>query len=336
MKAIVVKETGGPEKVEYVDVDVPSPDKGEVLIRLKYAALNRRDFFITHGLYPGISLPTILGSDGAGIVEEVGEGVSNVSVGDEVIMNPGIGWGEHEAYGNRDFHILGMPTDGTFAEYVKITSENVYKKPAHLSWKEAASLPLAGLTAYRALVTRGEVKAGESVLVPGIGSGVSQMVMQMAIAKGANVYVTSSSEEKLARAKELGAKGGVNYREEDWTKQLKKTVGGFDLIVDGVGGDNFNQLISVIANGGRIVNYGATAGPVPELILPRIFFKNIDIRGTTMGSPRDFENMLQLYEEHQLHPVVDRVFPLEEAVEALKYMDKGNNFGKIALEIPQS
>ncbi|MFC5629516.1 zinc-binding alcohol dehydrogenase family protein [Aliibacillus thermotolerans] len=335
MKAILVKETGGPDKAEYVDVDVPSPGKGEVLIRLKNAALNRRDFFITHGLYPGMNLPAILGSDGAGIVEEVGEGVSNVSVGDEVIMNPGLQWGENEAYGNKDFHILGMPTDGTYAQYVKITSENVYQKPSHLSWEEAAALPLAGLTAYRALFTRGELKEGENVLVPGIGSGVSQFVMQMALAKGANVYVTSSSEEKIARAKELGASGGVNYQEKDWTKQLKKLINGFDLIVDGVGGDNFNQLLSVVANGGRIVNYGATAGPVPELVLPKMFFKNMDIRGTTMGSPRDFQKMLDLFEEHSLHPVVDKTFALEDAAEALKYMEKGNNFGKIVLEIPQ-
>lgn len=333
MKAIVLREVGGPEKLSFEEVETPAPGPGEVLIQLKYAALNRRDVFITYGMYPGMKLPSILGADGAGVVVAVGEHVDNVRVGDEVVINPGLKWGDKEEYNSPEFHILGMPVDGTYAEYVVAPEENVYHKPKHLTWEEAAALPLAGVTAYRALFTRGQVKAGETVLIPGIGSGVALFVLQMAVAVGAKVYVTSSSEEKIEKAKQLGAAGGVNYREEGWAKQLRKEIGGADLIVDGVGGPTFNDLINLTAPGGRIVTYGATSGPVPECVLPRVFFRHMDIRGTTMGSPREFAQLLDFYEKHELRPVIDRSFPLEQAKEAQQHMEAGKNFGKITLQI---
>lgn len=333
MKAILLKEVGGPEKLQFVSVDTPKPKENEVLIKINYAALNRRDLFITYGMYPGMKLPSILGADGAGEVVEIGENVENVRIGDEVVINPSLNWGEEDRYCNDDFHILGMPTDGTYAEYVVVPEENVFPKPKHLTWEEAAALPLAGVTAYRALFTRGEVKKGDTVLIPGIGSGVALYLLQMANAIGANVFVTSSSDEKIEEAKKLGAKDGVNYKKEKWAKEIKRLMGLADLIIDGVGGPGFNDLIYLTAPGGRIVSFGATNGPVPEMVMPRVFFKNMDIRGTTMGSPRDFQQMLSFYEKHSLHPVIDRTFSLEEAKEAQLYMKEGKNFGKITLKV---
>lgn len=333
MKAIVLKEAGGPEKASYTEVEKPAAGGWEIVVKLKNAALNRRDVFVTHGMYPGMKLPSVLGADGAGIVDSVGDGVESLRAGDEVIINPGLQWGEDIRFNSPKFHILGMPTDGTYAEYVKISCENVYKKPAYLTWEEAAAIPLSALTAYRALMTRGELKRGETVFIPGIGSGVALFALQIAVAKGARVYVSSSSDEKIRRAVEMGASGGVNYRTDGWVKDLKSKIGGADLIIDGVGGEPFKDLIQVANAGGRIVNFGATAGTVPELVLPRVFFKHIDIRGTTMGSPQEFADMLMFFEEHEIRPVIDKRFPLEDAVSALQYMESGDSFGKIVLDI---
>ena len=335
MKAIVLREVGGPENLRYEEVDTPKPKAGEVLVKLKYAALNRRDVFISFGMYPGMKLPSILGADGAGVVAAIGDDVQNIEIGSEVIIDSGIGWGEDERKSNPGFYILGMPVDGTYAQYVVVPAENIYGKPKHLTWEETAALPLAGVTGYRALVTRGQVQEGETVLIPGIGSGVALFVLQMAVAKGAKVYVTSSSDEKIERAKQLGAVDGVNYQSPDWVKQLRKMMGAADLVVDGVGGPSFNQLLNLTAEGGRIVSYGATNGPIPEFVLPRIFLKNIDLRGTKMGSPRQFAEMLNFFEQHQIHPIIDRCYPLEHAAEAQAYMNQGKNFGKITLEIPE-
>ena len=335
MKAILLSVAEGPQAVRYVDVETPQPKAGEVLIKLKFAALNRRDVWICHGTYRDMKLPIILGSDGAGEVAACGPDVQNVRVGDAVIVNPGLKWGELEAYPSPDFEILGMPSDGTFAQYVVVPADHVYPKPAHLSWEEAAALPLAGVTAYRALFTRGQLQPGETVLIPGIGSGVALFALQMAVAKGAKVYVTSSSEEKIGRAMELGAAGGVNYRQDDWVKQLRQMMGGADLVIDSIAGPGFAKLVELTKPGGRIVCFGMTGGVVPELVMRNVFFRQMDIRGTTMGSPRDFAGLLALYGEHRLHPVIDSKYPLELAAEALSRMDKGDNFGKIVLEIPE-
>lgn len=333
MKAIVLRELGGPSKLRYEDVEVPTPKANEVLIRLKYASLNRRDLFITYGMYPGMKLPSILGADGAGEVVAVGEQVTNMKMGNAVVINPALNWGENRACHGPEHHILGMPSDGTYAEYVVAPAENVFTKPEYLSWEEAAALPLAGVTAFRSLMFRGNLKKGENVLIPGIGSGVALFALQIAIAHGANVFVTSSSDEKLEKAKRLGAKGGVNYRAENWVKEMKKLMDGADLIIDGVGGDNFNNLINLANPAGRIVNFGATSGPIKELVLPRVFFKQLEIKGSTMGSPEDFKEMLQFFEEHKISPSVDKCYPLKEAIEAQNYMENGNNFGKITLQI---
>jgi zinc-binding alcohol dehydrogenase/oxidoreductase len=334
MKAIVLREIGGPQRLKYEDVDDPTPSRKEVVVRLHTAALNRRDVFVTYGQYPGIRLPAIPGSDGAGIVVDAGVEVKHVAIGSEVVIYPGLDWGDDVGKKGLHFHILGVPTDGTFAQYVKVPAENVYPKPPHLSWEEAAALPLAGLTAYRALVTKGQVKKGETVLVPGVGGGVATVLVQFAKALGARVYVTTSQDEKIDRAKTLGADGGVNYTEEDWPKKLKDLTGGVDLSVDSIGGDVFDKLMSLGRIGSRIVTFGATKGPVPQLVMPKLFLKEITVLGTTMGSPQEFREMLALVERHRIRPVLDNTYPLTDVSVAMHRMEKGDNFGKIALSIP--
>jgi NADPH:quinone reductase-like Zn-dependent oxidoreductase len=333
VKAVFLREIGGPQKLSYEEIDKPVPQSDEVLVRMKYAALNRRDLWITYGLYPGMTLPTILGSDGAGEVIDIGKEVTNVNIGDLVIINPALHWGANPHYYSSNFSILGMPKAGTFADYTLVPSEQIFLKPEHLSLETAAAMPLGGVTAYRALFTRGHLQPSDTVFIPGIGSGVALFALQMALAHGAKVFVSSSNDQKLALAKKLGASGGVNYRSEDWVKQLKQLMGGADLIIDCVGGSQFNHLLHIAKPGGRIVNFGTTGGPVPELQLPKLFFKHIDIRGTTMGSPQDFQNMLQFISQHQIHPVIDRSYPITEIKEALTYMEKGGNFGKITIKI---
>ncbi|RCA11563.1 hypothetical protein EA71_02328 [Enterococcus durans] len=226
-----------------------------------------------------------------------------------------------------------MPQNGTYAEYVKVPVENIVEKPAHLSWEEAASLPLAGLTAYRALVTKGNVQKGEKVLIPGAGGGVASFLIQFAHALGAEVYVTSSKEDKINKAMELGAVGGVNYTEENWVEQLLDLTGGIDLSIDSVGGDSFKSLIALGKIGSRIVNFGSTRGPVNNLFLPSLTLKEMSIIGSTMGSADDFSKMIKLVNKKEIHPVIDRAYPLREVKKALDRIEKGQHSGKIVLTI---
>ncbi|MEH7246016.1 zinc-binding dehydrogenase [Neobacillus niacini] len=318
----------------YEDIEIPRPGPNEILIRLNTAAINRRDVFIRLGLYPNIQVPSIVGSDGAGIVSELGSDVKEFKLGDEVVINPTINWGENPDVHSSSFSVLGLPLDGTYSQYIKIPSENVFPKPKHLSWEESAAIPLAGITAYRAIVSKGEVKAGDSVIIPGIGGGVATFALQIAAAKGAKVYVTSSSDEKLEKAMKLGAAGGINYRSKDWVKKLKEMSGGADLSIDSIGGETFNELISLAKPGSRIVTLGATLGPVSNLVMPRIFMKQLKIMGTMMGNPKEFSAMLKLYENNNLKPSIDMVYPLEEVDSAHKRMYDGKHFGKIILNIP--
>jgi len=329
-------DLNGPDGLRYEDVPYPEPGPGEVVVRLSHAALNRRDLFATHSQYPGAkpeALPVVLGSDGAGVVAAKGESTDGPEEGAEVVINPALGWGDDPEAPGKEYRILGLPEDGTFAEMVKVPAENVLTKPAHLSPKEAAALPLAGLTAYRALFARGGLKAGETVLVPGVGGGVATFLVQMAAAAGARVFVTSGSDEKIEAAKGLGAEGGVNYRSEGWSKELKGMAGPVDLSMDSVGGETFGALVSLARPGGRIVSFGATAGPVDRLVLPRIFLKHLTVLGTAMGTPEEFGAMLRFYEDHDLRPTIGARFPLEETAAALRHMEEGAGMGKIVLEI---
>jgi NADPH:quinone reductase-like Zn-dependent oxidoreductase len=329
MRALVFQEAKKPLVLE--DRPEPSPGEGQVVVELRAAALNRRDFWITLGLYPGIRPGVVLGSDGAGVVAEVGEGISPDWRGQEVIIDPGIGWGDDPRAQSDEFRILGMPDDGTFAERIVVSAEQLHPKPEHLDWQEAAALPLAGVTGYRALVTQGGVREGDRVLVSGIGGGVATTVLQFALAKGASVVVTSSSDEKIARAVELGALGGVDYREDDWAKRLGKEFGPFDVIIDSAGGEGYASFVHLARPGGAVVNFGATAGPPGSLDLFKMFWKQVRLIGSTMGSPADFDAMLAFVNEKKLRPVVDRVVQLEEGAEAVASMKSAPQFGKVVL-----
>jgi zinc-binding alcohol dehydrogenase/oxidoreductase len=337
MKAIRLHELGGPENLVYEDVPDPGPGPGEVVVRLSAAALNRRDVFVTRGMYPGAkqeALPVTLGSDGSGEVVARGDGAEGPDEGTEVVINPALHWGDDPAKPGKEYRILGLPDEGTFAQFVKVPGDHVFPKPSHLSHEEAAAIPLGALTAYRALVTRGQVQQGETVVVPGIGSGVATFVVQMAAALGARVFVTSGSDEKIEKAKEIGAEGGVNYNNEDWSKELKGMAGGVDLSVDHVGGGAFDALVSLAAPGGRIVTFGATAGPKVTVVMPRIFLKHLTVLGTAMGTPEEFGAMLDLYAENGLRPLIKETFPLEEATAAMGHMEEGSGVGKIVLDVP--
>src|SRR5215813_1092135 len=335
MKAIVLRELGGPENLRLEEVADPQPSPNEVVIKLKAAAINHRDLFIRFGKYAGIKLPIILGSDGAGEVVAVGAEVDQSLIGQAVIINPSLDWGDDERAQGPAFRILGLPDDGTYAQLVKIPATNVHPKPAALSFEEAAAIPLAGLTAYRAVVTRAQVQKGETVLVTGIGGGVSSFALQIACHRGARVFVTSGSDTKLDQARALGAAGGVNYRNGNWVKEIAALTAdtGVDAIIDSVGGETFAQTLEVIKPGGRIVTYGATTGAAKQIEVRRIFWKQVNILGSTMGTQRDFAAMLELYRDGTLRPVVDHVFPLDEVQSAHRRIEEAEHFGKIVMRI---
>lgn len=337
MKAIRLTALDGPESLSYEEVAEPEPGPGETVVRLHAAALNRRDVFATRGQYPGATadaLPVTLGSDGSGEVVARGDGAEGPSEGTEVLINPALYWGDDPGVPGKDYRILGLPDDGTFAQFIKVPADHVFPKPSHLSHEEGAALPLAALTAYRALVTRGGLQEGETVLIPGVGSGVATVLVQLAAAMGARVFVTSGSEEKLERARELGAEGGVDYRDENWSRELKGMSGGIDLSVDHVGGEGFDALVSLAKPGSRIVTFGATAGPKVTLVMPRVFLKHLTIYGTAMGTAEEFGAMLDLVGERELRPTVSETFSLEETPAAMQYMEEGAGMGKIVLDIP--
>lgn len=338
MKAIRLHELEGPDKLVYEDVPEPEPGPGEAVVRLRAAALNRRDLFATYGQYPGVKqdiLPKIPGSDGSGEVVARGEGAGGPDEGTEVVINPALYWGDDPRTPGKEYRILGIPDDGTFAQFVKVPADHVYPKPSHLSHEEGAALPLAALTAYRALVSRGGVREGETVVVPGVGSGVATFLVQIAAALGARVFVTSGSDEKIEKAESLGAEGGVNYNSEDWSRELKGMAGGVDLSLDLVGGDTFNALVSLAKPGGRIVVIGATAGPSPKVMTIRVALKFLDVLGTAMGTAEEFGAVLDLYAEHGLRPEINETFSLEEAPAALHHMEENKGIGKIVLTMPE-
>jgi len=332
MKAIVLKELGGAFFLE--DIKKPEPKEGEVLVRIAAAALNHRDLWIKQGKYFMKEYPSVLGSDGAGIVESVGAGVSEEILGNKVVINPSLHWGPRRQGHSKDFQILGMPTQGTFSEYICVPAENVYPIPIGLSFEKAAALPLAGITAYRAMFYRGGLKRGEKVLITGIGGGVASFLLSFGVRAGAMVYVTSSSQKKIQQAVSLGAINGVLYNTENWTDQLlEMEPEGFDLVIDSAGGPEFLQLIDLLRTGGKIVNFGGTAGKIPELIPARLFWKQASILGTTMGSSTDFEQMLSFVTEFIVTPIVDRVFSMEDVQAAFDHMQNQSQFGKIVLRI---
>ena len=319
MKAVLFHQANEP--VAVTDFTLPAiADRVEV--HLLASALNRRDLWITKGMYPGLLPNVILGSDGVGMLE-----------GDRVVINPGLNWGDNEAVQAADFEVLGMPSHGTFAEYIRINRAYVHPAPEHLSDHEAAALPLAGVTAYRTLIRRCQAIKGEKVLVTGAGGGVAMMAVQMAAAIGCEVYVTSGQDEKIQRAVELGAAGGVNYKTDNWHKELlAMTNGGVNVVIDSAGGSDFGMLPKVCLPGARIGFYGGGQGKWPELSPQLLFWRQVSILGSTMGSPTDFAEMLQFVTDHKIAPIVDKVFSLDNTMMALSYMERGEQFGKIVID----
>ncbi|MFO1372787.1 MAG: zinc-binding dehydrogenase [Candidatus Competibacteraceae bacterium] len=332
MKAVVLTQLGGPDQLRVITVDTPEPAPGQVRIRLHASALNRRDVWITLGQYPGIRLPCIAGSDGAGVVEKLGSGVAQDLLGQEVILYPVYGWGDDPRFPSPAFRLLGVPDPGTFAEYLCVPVEQVFPKPAFLTWEQAAAIPVAGLTAWRALMTQAAVQPGETVLVTGIGGGVATFALKWAVALGARVFVTSGDTAKLEQAQQLGAVGGVNYRDDNWARQLAELTGGVDVVIDGTGGSAFKGHFLALKPAGRLVIYGSTAGNPPEgLDLVRLFFRQVRIIGSTMGSPTEFAAMLHFVNEHRIEPVIDQIFVLDDAVSAHQRLLVAGQLGKIVL-----
>lgn len=333
MKAIVLN-LDSKEKIRLTEVHEPVPGPGEVKIQVKAAALNHRDEWSRKGRYPNLKSGVILGSDGSGIVTEIAKGVDSFWLGKEVIINAAINWGDKQRVQSKHFEILGMPRNGTFAEYVLVPVDRLHQKPDHLSWEEAAALPLAGLTAYRALTYQGQLEENEKVLVTGFGGGVAQFAAQFALAMGAEVSITSSGPTKIQKAIAIGVRFGFDYTHSTWVDlAIEASKGGFDLIIDGAAGDSFNELIQVSKAGGRIVFYGATRGNPNQLEARKIFWNQLKIIGTTMGSDKDFRKMLQLVERKKIVPIIDQVFPLDRALEAFDRMKAGDQMGKIILKL---
>ncbi len=332
MKAVVLSQAKGPEALRIEEVETPVPQAGEVRVRLEAAALNRRDYWLTMGMYPGLRLPCIAGSDGAGIVDAVGEGADEALLGREVLIYPARAWGDQQGFSGPAFRVLGMPDQGTFAEYICVPQPDVLARPRHLSWEQAAAVPLAGLTAWRAVTTQAEVKAGQKVLITGAGSGVSTFAILWCVQLGAEVYVSSGSQAKLDKARELGAVDGVSYRDADFPRQLRRKSGGFDVIIDSAGGEHINALLDTLNPAGRFVYFGATLGNASTgLEMARLFFRQIRIQGTMMGSPQEFKAMLDFLCEHKLAPVIDRVLPMDDIITAHKLMESFGQMGKIVV-----
>jgi NADPH:quinone reductase-like Zn-dependent oxidoreductase len=319
VKAIRIHEDGGPEVLRYEDAPEPEPKPGEVVVSLRAASLNHLDIWVRRGL-PSVPKPRILGADGAGIREDTGEAV---------VINPGLEHGER-------ILVIGEHMDGTHCELVAVPETNVYPLPEGISFEEAAAFPLVFETAYRMLVTKAGLKEGEWVLLWGIGSGVATAGLAIAKALGAKALVTSSSEEKLERARGLGADAAVNHGEGDVIEAIKEATGGagVDVVLEHVGEATWQRSLQAVRAAGRIAVCGATTGPNPPAALHRIWWKQLTIYGSTMGTKEDFEGAYELVKSGRARPVVDTVLPLAEARAAHERMEAGEQFGKIVLSIP--
>jgi len=331
MKALVLTSTDG--TLEFTSVEEPVAGPGLAVIRLQAAALNRRDFWITQGGYPQIQAPCILGSDGAGFVETVGESVDPCWLGKQVVINPSLDWGDSQEVQGENFRILGMPDHGTFAEKIAVPAYQLIEKPAHLTVHEAAALPLATLTAYRALFSQGRLQSGESILITGIGGGVATVALKIAHAIGSRVLINSSSDDKLARAISLGATAGMNYTEENWSQRFLAMNGPVDLVLDSAAGTGFGDLLPLVRPGGRVVSYGGTAGPSVTFPIRYHFWNQLQLIGSTMGSPADFADMIAFVEKHELRPEIDSITSLAEGAGLIQSMTGSPQFGKLVLEI---
>ncbi|WP_114313001.1 zinc-binding dehydrogenase [Thermus caldifontis] len=342
MKAVVMEARGGPEVLKVAEMPTPEPGPKEVRIRVKAAALNHLDIWVRKGVAsPKLPLPHILGADASGVVDAVGPGVTGFAPGDEVVVNPGLSCSHCErCLAGEDnlcakYEILGEHRFGAYAEYLVVPEVNLLKKPQNLSFEEAAAIPLTFLTAWQMVVDKLQVRPGEDVLVMAAGSGVSVAAIQIAKLFGARVIATAGSEEKLRKAKELGADETVNYTHPDWPKEVRRLTGGkgADKVVDHTGALYFEGVIRATANGGRIAIAGASSGYEGTLPFAHVFFRQLSILGSTMGSKSRLFPILRFVEQGKLRPVVGQVLPLEEAAEGHRLLEERRIFGKVVLQM---
>ncbi|HEY2937515.1 MAG TPA: zinc-binding dehydrogenase [Gaiellaceae bacterium] len=327
MRAVELRSFGGPDGLVATELPDPEPGPGEVRVDLVAAALNRRDWWIRTG--GKVQLPVVLGSDGTGRVSAVGSAVEGVEIGDEVVIYPGRGWGDDDEAPGAEFELLGGPRQGTYAERIVVDSDQVRPRPSGWSWAESAALPVAGLTAWRALVRYADAGAGKTILVPGAGGGVATLAIQIGNALGARMLTTTSSPEKLERALALGAAGGADYRDADWPDRL----GPVDAVIDSVGGAAWPGALRALRPAGILVCFGDTDGDVGEVEIADLFFRYLRIQGTTLASPRELDALLTHCARASWRPVIDSVFPLAAAAEAHRRLDAPDRFGKIVLAI---
>lgn len=316
-------------KYKLSDMPIEEVGANDVLVSLKVAGLNRRDLSIANRMGNN-KAPLVLGSDGAGVIEFVGENVSSVSVGDEVIINPALRWDKNSDAPPEGFEILCMPDHGTLAEKIVINQQQVEQKPTHFSWEEAGVLALSALTGYRALFTKGNLQKGDTLFVPGAGSGVATYIIQFAKAAGARVIVTSRSAEKRQKAKEIGADLAIDTA-SDWKEELANET--IDLVIDSVGRATFNRSLEVVKRGGKMVVFGATTEDTVDLNLRQFFYKQVKLLGSTMGSKEELQALLIFMEKHEIHPIVGHTYNLEDVEEAFDFLKENNQFGKIAIQI---
>jgi NADPH:quinone reductase-like Zn-dependent oxidoreductase len=340
MKAVVFNQHGGPEVLHYVDVPNPRPGPGEVLIEVKATSINHIDIFLRRGM-PGIKvpLPKIVGSDAAGIIRELGRDVSGLTPGQRVTINPGIACGHCEfcsaGFGSQcvSWAMVGENRDGAYAEFVVVPAHIVLPIPDHISFEEAAAAPLVFLTAWSMMVGKGNIRPGEDVLILGAGAGVGTAAIQIAKLVGCRVFATASNAEKLQRAKELGADFLINYTTEEFDKTIRDLTNkrGVDIVVDYIGADTWVRSLRSARRGGRVLTCGATTGFAPQTDLRHIFFRQVQVLGSTMGSHREFLDVMKCVFRGQLKPVIDRVLPLPEAGKGHELIEQRAVFGKIVL-----
>ena len=327
MLAARIHEDGGPEVLRVEEVPDPVAARGQVLVRLRAASLNHLDIWVRKGL-PSVPKPRILGADGAGVVEALGEGVDGLEPGQRVVLNPGMEHGDA-------ITVIGEHTDGTHAELIAVDDAQVFPLDDSLTFEVAAAFPLVYETAYRMLVTRAAVQAGEWALIWGIGGGVATAAFEICRAFGVKTIVTSGSPEKLATAREWGADIVLNHHEDDVAKAVKAATGaGVDVVVETVGEATWARSLAAVRPLGRVVVCGATTGPNPPAQLHRLWWKQLTVMGSTMGTREDFAGAFELVKSGRARPVIDQVFPLEETRAAHERMERGDHFGKIVLSIP--
>jgi NADPH:quinone reductase-like Zn-dependent oxidoreductase len=344
MKAAYINNHGGLDKIELGDIDLPMLKPNEVLIEASFGALNHIDIFIVKG-WQGLNLkmPHIIGSDGSGIIKEIGTAVTRVKIGDRVAINPGLSCGKcyfclsGEQNYCKEFSIMGEHQWGTYSQYFKVPEENALTLPKDISLEQAAAAPLTFLTAFRLLTTQANLQPGEFVLIHGAGGGVSTAAIQIAKYLGAIVIATTSSPYKMKKAKEIGADYVINYKENpDYGKYVFSEITkrhGIDIVVDSVGSATFQKSLRLLRQGGRLVTPGATTGPIAEIDIRQIFWKQLKVVGSTMSNQREFQEVMKLIFKKKIAPIIDKTFQLEKIIEAEEYLNKGGQFGKVLLRI---